>query len=111
VVRKGKTPVLLGEEARKLVDSISTETVIGLRDRALIALLIYTFARVSAAVHIQVDDMYIQGRRLWMRLHEKGGKEHTGYFCPSPRKGKIRGGYSTMRFAYGVIPNLCQRKS
>jgi hypothetical protein len=43
VVRKGKTPVLLGEEARKLVDSISTETVIGLRDRALIALLVYTF--------------------------------------------------------------------
>jgi site-specific recombinase XerD len=77
VVKKGKTPVLLGEEARKLLDSIKTETVIGLRDRAFIALLVYTFARVSAAVHMQVDDVYIQGRRLWVRLHEKGGKEHT----------------------------------
>jgi site-specific recombinase XerD len=77
VVKKGKTPVLLGEEARKLLDSIKTETIIGLRDRAFIGLLIYTFARVSAAVHIQVDDVYIQGRRLWVRLHEKGGKEHT----------------------------------
>lgn len=77
VVKKGKTPVLLGEEARKLLDSVKTETVIGLRDRAFIALLVYTFARVSAAVHMQVDDVYIQGRRLWVRLHEKGGKEHT----------------------------------
>ena len=69
--------MLLGEEARKLLDSITTETVIGLRDRAFIGLLIYTFARVSAAAHMQVDDVYTQGRRLWVRLHEKGGKEHT----------------------------------
>lgn len=77
VVRKGKTPVLLGEEARKLLDTIRTDTVVGLRDRALIALLVYTFARVSAAVRMNVDDVYIQGRRMWVRLHEKGGKEHT----------------------------------
>jgi site-specific recombinase XerD len=77
VVRKGKTPVLLGEEARKLVDSISTETVIGLRDWALIALLVYTFARVSAAVHMDVEDVYVQGKRTRVRLHEKGGKEHA----------------------------------
>ncbi|HEX2243676.1 MAG TPA: site-specific integrase, partial [Gammaproteobacteria bacterium] len=48
VVKQGKTPVLLGEEARRLLDSIKTETVVGLRDRAFIALLVYTFARLSA---------------------------------------------------------------
>jgi site-specific recombinase XerD len=77
VVKKGKTPVLLGEEARKLLDTIRTDTLVGLRDRALVALLVYTFARVSAAVHMNGEDVYIQGRRLWVRLHEKGGKEHT----------------------------------
>jgi site-specific recombinase XerD len=77
VVKQGKTPVLLGEEARRLLDSIKTETVVGLRDRALIALLVYTFARVSAAAHMNVEDVYVQGKRTWVRLHEKGGKEHT----------------------------------
>jgi site-specific recombinase XerD len=77
VVKQGKTPVLLGEEARRLLDSIKTETLVGLRDRALIALLVYTFARVSAAVHMNVEDVYVQGKRTWVRLHEKGGKEHT----------------------------------
>ena len=77
VVNKGKTPVLLGEEARVLLDSIKTDTLVGLRDRALIALLVYTFARVSAAVQMNGEDVYVQGKRLWVRLHEKGGKEHT----------------------------------
>ena len=47
VVKKGKTPVLDGDEARKLLESIDTSTVVDLRDRALVALLIYTFARIS----------------------------------------------------------------
>ena len=76
VVNKGKTPVLDGDEARRLLDSIDTGTVVGLRDRALIALLIYTFARVSAALHMSVEDYYPQGKRWWVRLHEKGGKQH-----------------------------------
>jgi integrase len=75
-VRKGKTPVLLGEETRQLLDSIDTSTAIGLRDKALLALMTFTFARVSAATGMRVDDYYIQGRRSWVRLHEKGGKEH-----------------------------------
>jgi site-specific recombinase XerD len=77
VVHTGKTPVLLGEEARVLLDSITTDSLVGLRDRALIALLVYTFARVSAAVQMNGEDVYTQGKRLWVRLHEKGGKEHT----------------------------------
>lgn len=76
VVKKGKTPVLEADEARALLDSIDVSTPVGLRDRALIALLIYTFARVSAAIGMTVADYYVQGRRSWVRLHEKGGKRH-----------------------------------
>jgi site-specific recombinase XerD len=76
VVKKGKTPVLLGDEARTLLDSIDVSTTVGLRDRALIALLIYSFARISAALQMNVDDYYPQGKRWWVRLHEKGGKQH-----------------------------------
>ena len=50
--------------------------MVGLRDGALIALLVYTFARVSAAISMRVGDVYIQGKRTWVRLHEKGGKRH-----------------------------------
>lgn len=75
-VRQGKTPVLSAEETRELLDSIETDTVIGLRDRALICLMTYTFARVGAAIKTRGEDYYSQGRRAWIRLHEKGGKEH-----------------------------------
>jgi site-specific recombinase XerD len=75
-IRKGKTPVLESEEARALLASIDTGTPTGLRDRALIATMVYTFARVSAVLQMNVRDYFSQGRRGWMRLHEKGGKEH-----------------------------------
>lgn len=75
-VRKGKTPVLAADEARAMLDAIDVSTPIGLRDRALIGLMVFTFARVGAALKMKVDDVYLQGRRAWVRLHEKGGKEH-----------------------------------
>ncbi len=77
IVRRGKTPVLDPAEARQLIDAIDTATVIGLRDRALIGLMVYSFARIGAAIGMQVDDVYSQNRRLWVRLHEKGGKQHA----------------------------------
>lgn len=73
-VKKGKTSVLDATEMRDLLASIDTGSLIGLRDRALIALMGYTFARVSAAVGMKVEDFYVQNRRGWVRLHEKGGK-------------------------------------
>jgi integrase/recombinase XerD len=76
VVKRGKTPVLSAAEARTLLDSIATTTIVGLRDRALIGLMIYSFARVSAAVGMNVEDYFCQGKRWWFRLHEKGGKRH-----------------------------------
>lgn len=76
VVKRGKTPVLTADEARKLLDSIDTSTLIGLRDRALIGVMVYSFARVSAATSMKVEDFYPEGKRWWFRLHEKGGKRH-----------------------------------
>ena len=75
-VRRGKTPVLAPQEARHLLDSIDITTHAGLRDRALIALMVYSFARIGAALRMRVEDAYTQNRRLWVRLHEKGGKRH-----------------------------------
>src|SRR3954452_19047006 len=76
VVKRGKTPILSPEEARQLFESIPTDTLVGLRDRALLAVLIYSFARISAALSMRVEDYFPQGRRWWLRLHEKGGKYH-----------------------------------
>ena len=76
VVRRGKTPVLSAEEARKLLDSIETTTLIGLRDRALVEVMVYSFTRVGAAVTMRVGDSFQHRKRLWLRLHEKGGKRH-----------------------------------
>jgi site-specific recombinase XerD len=75
-VKRGKTPVLDASEARVLLDSIDVTTPIGLRDRALIGLMVYSFARIGAALAMKVEDAYVQNRRLWVRLHEKGGKRH-----------------------------------
>ena len=92
VVRKGKTSVLTAEEARELFDSIPVmrntggrrkgeaqspkSSLVGLRDRALIAMMVYSFARINVVLEMQVRDYFVQGRRGWVRLHEKGGKEH-----------------------------------
>jgi site-specific recombinase XerD len=75
-VKRGKTPVLDPAEARVLLDSIDVSTPIGLRDRALIGLMVYSFARVGAAIGMAAEDVYVQNRRLWVRLNEKGGKRH-----------------------------------
>ena len=72
---RGKTPVLSGDEMRQPLDSIDTSELIGLRDRALIGLMGYSFARVSAVATLRVEDYFQQGRRSWLRLHEKG-KRH-----------------------------------
>jgi len=76
VVKRGKTPVLKAEQARALLDSISLKTIVGLRDRAILGVMCYTFARVGAVVAMRVEDYYENGKRGWFRLHEKGGKRH-----------------------------------
>ena len=74
VVKAGKTPVLSAKETRTLLDDIDVSTLVGLRDRAFLGVLVYSFARVSAAVSLRVADYYTQGPRSFFRLHEKGGR-------------------------------------
>jgi integrase/recombinase XerD len=91
VVKKGKTPVLRADQARELPDSIPLKigakpkedeedkwppNLAGLRDRALIAVVVFSFARVTAVLGMKVKDYYAEGRRAWFRVHEKGGKRH-----------------------------------
>jgi site-specific recombinase XerD len=91
VVSKGLTPVLDTDETKLLLESIpitrsgkdkapggdaGAPNLIGLRDRALIAAMFFTFARVGAVVAMSIEDYYPQGKRWWLRLQEKGGKQH-----------------------------------
>jgi integrase len=75
-VTVGKTPVLSDEEMKQLLDHIDVSHVVGLRDRALIASMFFSFARISAVLGMKVEDYFTKGKRSWLRLHEKGGKYH-----------------------------------
>jgi integrase/recombinase XerD len=76
VVKRGKTPFWSREDAKKLLESIPRDDLAGLRDRALISTVLFSFARVSAVLSLKRQDFYYQGPRRWLRFHEKGGKEH-----------------------------------
>ena len=76
VVTTGATPVLSPAEARRLLAAIDTGTLAGLRDRALVSVMLYSFARVSAVIGMRRQDYFRQERQGWLRLHEKGGTRH-----------------------------------
>ena len=70
------TPVLIASGARTLFYSIDIGTYSGVRDRALLGTMLYSFMRVVAVVGMNVENYYRQGKCWWLRLHEKGGKLH-----------------------------------
>ena len=72
---EGKTPAFVEGEVQKLLGAIETSTHTGLRDRALLGVLAYTFARIGAVVNLKVEDYYPSGKRFLLRFKEKGGKE------------------------------------
>ncbi len=74
--RKGSTPYLDEDSASEFLNSIDVSTIIGLRDRALIALMTFSFARIEAALQMNIEDYYQLGKKWKINLHEKGGKEH-----------------------------------
>ncbi len=76
VVLKGRTPVLGPGEAQALIRHIDASTVVGRRDRALIGVMLYGLARVSAAVAMRLADFELRGHRHWLILREKGGRVH-----------------------------------
>ena len=74
-VVEGKTPAIAPEQARTLLASIDTTTAAGLRDRAVIACLIYTAARAGATAKLRVKDFAHDGTQYLLHFAEKGGKQ------------------------------------
>ena len=116
VVKSGKTPVLSAKETRALLDGIDVSTLVGLRDRAPLGVLVYSFARVSAAVSLRVADYYTQGPRSFFRLHEKGGRynvvpahhtaqEYVDVYLKAARIGEDRRG-PLLASSEGLYPEL-----
>jgi site-specific recombinase XerD len=73
-VIEGKTPEISVRHCRRLMVSINTNSVVGLRDKAIIGILIYTAARVGAVAKLRRHDFYDTGDQYSFRFTEKGGK-------------------------------------
>jgi site-specific recombinase XerD len=73
-VVEGRTPALSPNEVRRVLTSIDVTNVVGLRDRAVIGVLIYTACRVGAVAKLRRRDFCHDGRQRCLRLDEKGGK-------------------------------------
>jgi site-specific recombinase XerD len=73
-VIEGKTPEIGIEQARKLLASIDTGDVVGLRDRAILATLAYTICRAGALARLRLQDFQQDGTQYVLRFQEKGGK-------------------------------------
>lgn len=110
---RGKTQSLLPKEARKLLDAIETTRVIdettvpcqmGIRDKALISLMLFTFARISGALSMNVDDVEEVDGRLFVSLHEKGGKE-TRMPCSLALESALRPYLALLR-GFGTAGNM-----
>ncbi len=76
-VTRGKTEPLTEAQMRQLFEAIDTTTLAGLRDRALIGVMLYSFARIGAVVAMNVEDFYSTGVQWRLRLHEKGNVDHN----------------------------------
>lgn len=76
-VTEGKTPAIEPRDARRIVESIEATTPRGLRDRAVVATLIFTAARVGAVAGLRREGFFSDGRQFYLRLAEKGGKQRT----------------------------------
>lgn len=74
VVKTGRTPIPATDEARALLESIPTDSLVGLRDRAAIGTLLYTFARVGVATTLRVEDYFPQGKRWWVGCMRRVGR-------------------------------------
>ena len=73
-VMEGKTPEITVKQARALLKSIDTTDIVALRDKCIIAILIYTAARVGAVAKLKQKDFYDAGEQHCIRFHDKGGK-------------------------------------
>jgi Phage integrase, N-terminal SAM-like domain len=103
VVKSGKTPVLDGSEWRRLVDAIPTDTVHDRRDRALIATLTYSFAHISAALKIKVEDLRARGRlRAAAARERRQAARHSLPSCAGRRAARLHQRRRHWRGAQGL---------
>ena len=129
--KKGTTPYLDEDTATQFLSSVDDSTVVGLRDRALIGLMTFSFARIGAAISMNIEDYYQNGKKWFIRLHEKGGKEHTmpahhkleeyldayieaagGFdqFPPEPQQGRVKPLRPLFRTSRGRSGQLSNRR-
>jgi integrase/recombinase XerD len=83
---EGKTPAFVEGEVQKPLNTVEISTHTGLRDRALLGVLAYTFARIGAVVNLKVEDYYPSGKRFLLRFREKGGKRKKSSPCTTSSK-------------------------
>jgi integrase/recombinase XerD len=127
---KIKTPVVTTQHIRRLLDSITLISPKDYRDRALIGIVVYCFARLNTALAMKVRDFFIKDRHTWVRLPGKGGTSHElpchselqlfleeyiaaaglSYSPDGPlfrgaigNTGRLREGRITARAAYGIF--------
>ena len=86
VVTTGSTPVLTAGETRALLDRITLGSIVGLRDRALIGVLIYSFARIGAAISLKIEDYYPEGKRWWLVSTRRAASATRFLHITSPRR-------------------------
>jgi hypothetical protein len=94
VIKVGKTPVLSAGETRELLAAIDTSQLIGLRDRALIGVMVFSFVRVSAVVGMNVEGYFQKGKRWWFRF-------------PAPASATVQ--FVSMRWHSPLVPKQCGR--
>ena len=76
-VEEGKTPELPPKDVRQLFASIDETTVVGLRDRAILAVMAATGCRVGAVAKLRIGSFSYQGGQWHLRLSEKNAKTRT----------------------------------
>ncbi|MCY2993582.1 MAG: tyrosine-type recombinase/integrase [Planctomycetota bacterium] len=102
LVVEGKTPEIPIEQARRLLSTVDTSHVVGLRDRAIIAMLIYTAARIGAVARLRLQDLFETGDQYCLRFLDKGGKS---------REIPVRHDLQGFLFEYLTTADLCDAPS
>ncbi len=105
---EGRTPEVTVEQARKLLASIEPKSVRDLRDRALIATLIYTAARAGAVAKLRLKDFVNEGTQFALKFSEKGGKARSipaAPTCKASCRIHLRGGTGKRATRRAVVPH------
>ena len=102
LVVEGKTPEIPIDQARRLLSTVDTSHVVGLRDRAIIAMLVYTAARIGAVARLRLRDLFDAGDQYCLRFLDKGGKS---------REIPVRHDLQGFLFEYLTMADLCDASS